>query len=144
GVQAGVMCLDAPEQCFRQLQCREFALFDASCKFGERQNMQGPGVHTHYSENFRYQVETVSDQGSVCLDSLPVDRFTDDIRPQTLRLIQRMSHRYHTVCRGGLKLVDEVYDSGKLIDNIIEFALLELESSEQRDVMNLVFGQRHE
>jgi hypothetical protein len=41
-----------------------------------------------------------------------------------------MSHGRDAFRRGSLKLIDEIYDTGKLVYDIVELALLELEASE--------------
>ena len=82
------------------------------------------------TEDFGNQVKAIPDQWGVCLYCVTIDDFGNDIRPQALALIERMGHRGHTLRRSSLKLIDEVDYAGKFVYDIIEFTLLQLESSE--------------
>jgi hypothetical protein len=60
------------------------------------------------TEDFGNQVKAIPDRRGVCLYCIAIDDFGYDVRPQALRLIQRMGHGGNAVRRSGLKLIDEV------------------------------------
>jgi hypothetical protein len=86
-----------------------------------------------------HEIQAILNGGRVLLHMLAIIAFRDLIHPQPLGDIQRMCHWRYLVGVGLTQLVDKIDYPRELCDGLGELFIAYFESSQHRNVLNLIF-----